>query len=175
MWQNSEKSNELFLRKLLNGHTKNQFISLIFVEIHPILESCDWLKNPAIWLTKRILGHISGTRIFTEMNFVQAYKNYKTKLIFITDQINKKIKNWEKNWTFLYIQRTLGLAYFSHFWGKTWFSKNQALSHIIPHGPLRPCWVPEKTEEPVPRKLLKRRTGRPFIWENKSIEWHCCR
>ena len=74
--QKSEKPNEPLLRKLLDGHTKNQFVSLIFCEIQPILESCDWLKNPAIWLAKSILSHISGTRIFPNMKFVQAYKNY---------------------------------------------------------------------------------------------------
>ena len=76
--QKSEKPKESFLRKLLNGHTKNQYISLIFFcEIQPCLESCDWLKNPAIWLVKSILGHIWGTRIFSNMKFVQAYKNYR--------------------------------------------------------------------------------------------------
>ena len=71
--QKSEKPKESFLRKLLNGHTKNQYISLIFFcEIQPCLESCDWLKNPAIWLVKSILGHISETRIFPNMKFVQT-------------------------------------------------------------------------------------------------------
>ena len=71
--QKSEKPKESFLRKLLNGHTKNQYISLIFFcEIQPCLESYDWLKNPAIWLVKSILGHISETRIFPNMKFVQT-------------------------------------------------------------------------------------------------------
>ena len=58
--QKSVKPNEPFLRKLLDEYTKNQFIPL---------------KIPTIWLTKSILGHISGTRIFPNMYFVQAYSN----------------------------------------------------------------------------------------------------
>ena len=32
-----------------------------------------WLKNPAIWLAENILVHISGTRIFPNMGFVQEH------------------------------------------------------------------------------------------------------
>ena len=32
-----------------------------------------WLKNPAIWLAENILAHISGTRIFQNMGFVQEH------------------------------------------------------------------------------------------------------
>ena len=81
------------------------------------------------------------------------------------DQSDKKIKNWEKNWTFLYIQGTLGLAYFCYFWGKTWFSKNLPLSYTTPHGPLTLCWVPGKTKLPIPKKLLNRRTDRPYSYD----------
>ena len=56
--------------------TKTSLIHLFLCEIQPILESCEWLKNLAIWLTKRILDLISGTRIFPNMKFVQAYSNY---------------------------------------------------------------------------------------------------
>ena len=33
------------------------------------------------------------------------------------------------------------------------------------HGFLTPCWVPEKTKEPIPRKLPKRRTDRPYSYD----------
>ena len=38
----------------------------------------------------------------------------------------KKLKNWEKKTklSYIYIQRTLGLAYFPHFKSKTLFLKN---------------------------------------------------
>ena len=40
-----------------------------------------WLKNPAIWLAENILAHISGTRIFPNMGFVQEHsKWYKSSL-----------------------------------------------------------------------------------------------
>ena len=32
-----------------------------------------WLKNPAIWLAENILAHISGTKIFPNMGFVQEH------------------------------------------------------------------------------------------------------
>ena len=63
--QKSEKPNEPFLRKLLDGHTKNQFIALISL--------WDTANFRVQWL---MLGDISGTRIFPNMTFVQAYKNY---------------------------------------------------------------------------------------------------
>ena len=47
---------------------------------------------------------------------------------------------------------------FPIFGEKHFFSKNQALSHTTPHGPLTPCRVSEKTNEPIPRKLPDRRT-----------------
>ena len=48
--QKAEKPNEPFLRKLLEGQTKIQFIPLISSWDTANLESCDWLKNPAIWI-----------------------------------------------------------------------------------------------------------------------------
>ena len=32
-----------------------------------------WLENPAIWLAENILAHISGTKIFQNMGFVQEH------------------------------------------------------------------------------------------------------
>ena len=55
---------------------KTSLFHYFLCEIQPILESCDWLKSSAIWLAKSLLGHILGTRIFPNMRFVQAYKNY---------------------------------------------------------------------------------------------------
>ena len=57
--KNQKNFNESFLRKMMEGHTKNQFISLISLWDFRVL----WLKNPTIWLAKSILGHISSTRI----------------------------------------------------------------------------------------------------------------
>ena len=98
------------------------------------------------------------------MKFVQAYKITVIQS-FIIDQTDKKIKNWEKNWTFLYIQRTLGLAYFPHFGGKTFFSKNLALSYTAPHGPLTPSWVPEKNLRANSMKTSEQKDRQTlFIW-----------
>ena len=76
------------------------------------------------------------------------------------------MKNWEKKRIFLYIPIHFpGLGFFPQFGGKTWFSRNLALSYTTPPGPLTLCWVPEKTKEPIPRKLLNKRTGRPNSYD----------
>ena len=72
--QKLEKPNGLFLRKLLGGHTKNQFISLISLWDTASFE-IDW-KILQSWLAKSILGHISQNGIVPNMKFVQAYSNY---------------------------------------------------------------------------------------------------
>ena len=89
------------------------------------------------------------------MKFVQVDKNY-SNIFFIIGQIDKKIKNWEKK---------LNFPIHSHFGGKTWFSKNVAVSYTTPHGPLTPGSVPEKTNESIPRKCLNRRTDRPYSYD----------
>ena len=53
----------------------------------------------------------------------------------------------------------LFLAHFSHFGGQNIISKR---SSSVMHGPLRPCWVPEKTTEPIPRKILDGRMDRSY-------------
>ena len=50
------------------------------------------------------------------------------------------------------------LVYFPHFLCKKKSCQKSALSRIIRHGPLTPCRVSEKTNEPIPRKLLDRMT-----------------
>ena len=57
-----------------------------------------------------------------------------------------------------------GLAHLGHFWlflviFARWrfFPKNPTLSHITRYGPLTPCYVSEKTNEPILRKLTDRR------------------
>ena len=50
---------------------------------------------------------------------------------------------------------------FWHIFGaKRFFKKNPALSGTLRHGPLTPCRVSEKTNEPIPRKLPDRRKDR---------------
>ena len=51
-----------------------------------------WLKNPAIWLAKNILAHISGTKIFPNIGSVQNTANninfhYRSNSEKINDQI----------------------------------------------------------------------------------------
>ena len=73
--QKPEKPNEPFLRKLLDGYTKNQFFQLISssnTDNFRVLRLIEKSNN----LTKSNLGHISGIRISPNLKFVQAYSNY---------------------------------------------------------------------------------------------------
>ena len=79
----------------------------------------------------------------------------------------EKIKELRKKLNFPINLKNPRLGLFSHFWGKTLFSRNLPLSCTTPQGPLTPCWVPEKTKEPIPRKLQNRRTDRPY-WNEPS-------
>ena len=53
-------------------------------------EKKSWFAIPAIWLAKRILVWVSGTRFFPNMGFVQEYSkdfNYRTNSGEINDHI----------------------------------------------------------------------------------------
>ena len=47
--------------------------------------------------------------------------------------------------------------FLGHFYPTAIFSKKIRLCHTIIYGPLTPCYVSEKTNEPIPRKLTDRR------------------
>ena len=146
------------------GTTKAGFFHLFLREIQPILESCDWLKNPAIWLAKSILGHISGSRIFPNMKLVQAYNNY-SNITFIIDQIEKKLKNWKKNLNLPIYSKNPRLGLFSPFWGQSIIFKKIWLCHAQHHmGTWHHIDFQKKTKEPVPRKLPNRMTDRPYSY-----------
>ena len=72
------------------------FINFFLRCLQPVLESCNWLKNPAIWLAKSISDDISETRIFPNMTFLIKYTRIAVIQTFIIDHTDKKIKNWEK-------------------------------------------------------------------------------
>ena len=52
------------------------------------------------------------------------------------------------------------LAHFPHFLGKNNIFKKSALSRTTRQGPRTLCWVLEKTNEPIPRKLPDWKTER---------------
>ena len=165
MCQKSQKPNEPFLRKTDVRHTpKTSLFHKFLREIQPILESCDWLKNPAIWLAKSILGHISGSRIFPNMKLVQAYNNY-SNITFIIDQIEKKLKNWKKNLNLPIHSKNPRLGLFSPFWGQIIIFKKIWLCHAQHHmGTWHHIDFQKKTKEPIPRKHPNRRTDRPYSY-----------
>ena len=123
-----------------------------WTDTQQVLESCDWLKNLAIWLARSILGHISGTRIFPNIKLVQPYCNY-SNINFNFSPNWEKIKELRKNSNFPIHSKIPRLGLFSRFWGGT------------SHEPLTPCWVSEKTKEPIQRKLPNRRTDRPHSYD----------
>ena len=47
--------------------------------------------------------------------------------------------------------------FLGHFYQTVIFSKKIRLCHTIIYGPLTPCYVSGKTNEPIPRKLTDRR------------------
>ena len=59
-----------------------------------------WLKNPAIWLTENILAHISGTKILSNMEFVQEHR-----------------------------KKNQFLAHFPYFGGKSFSTKSGSVTH----------------------------------------------
>ena len=67
----------------------------------------------------------------------------------------------KNNDMFLKSPKTMFLG---HFWSfmpdGDFFQKNPALSHTAVYGSLTPCYVSEKTNQPIPRKLTDRRMDR---------------
>ena len=55
----------------LHQYAKNQAFSLFYAR------DISQLKNTAIWLVESILDHVSETRIFPRIGFVQEYNNIK--------------------------------------------------------------------------------------------------
>ena len=98
------------------------------------------------------MGHISGTRIFPNIKLVQPYCNY-SNINFNFSPYWEKIKELRKNPNFPIHSKIPRLGLFSRFWGGT------------SHEPLTPCWVSEKTKEPIQRKLPNRRTDRPHSYD----------
>ena len=149
------------MEKLLDRQTKNLFI--------PLISFWDTVNFKVLRLIEKSLnlidqGHISGRRIFPNMKFVQAYSNY--------NNINFHYRpNWEKiielrkktKLSYIYVQRTLGLAYFPHFRVKHCFQKIW-LSCTTRRGLLTSSWGPGKFKEPIRRKLPNRRTNRPYSY-----------
>ena len=49
------------------------------------------------------------------------------------------------------------------------------MSYTTPHGPLTPCGVPEKPKEPILRKLLNRKTDRPYSYDPSGHGQESCK
>ena len=172
MCQNSKQSNETFKKKLLDGRTKNLFILLISLWNTVKFRVLRLVEKSQNLIDQEHLDHISGTRNFPNMKFVQAYSNY-SNMNFHYRPNWEKIKKLRKKakLSYIYIQRTLGLTYFPILGQNIFFFFNLALSCTTRHGPLTPCWVPEKTKEPIRRKLPNRRTDRPYSYVLPFWPW----
>ena len=98
--------------------------------------------------------------ISQELDFSQVKdlcKNTANIIKFLYRQIQKKLK---QNFPINSKNPVFGPFWpiFPIFWGKRFFKKNLALPRTTRHGPITPCWVSEKTNEPIPRKLPDWRT-----------------
>ena len=85
-----------------------------------------------------------------------------------------KIPDKTNDINFLKSPKTMFLGHFSPFlvifaqWG--FFPKNRALSHTTIYKPLTPCCISEKTNEPIPRKLMDRwKDGRMDGWTDPIL------
>ena len=135
------------MRKLLDGHNKNHFIPLIFSWDPSNFIVLRLIEKSHNLISQEHFGPYLWNQNFPNMKFVQAYSNYSNTNSHYRPNW-EKIKELRKKNNF----RTLVLAYFRHLGGKTLFSQNLALSFTTLHGPQTPCWVIEKTKEPIPRK-----------------------
>ena len=97
LYQHAKKKTvHIFLLFILQIQT-TRLVMPIFNNVHPknfqstfnlceLLSTCkksgyfvelfwryNWLKNPTIWLGENILAHISGTKIFSNLGFVQEH------------------------------------------------------------------------------------------------------
>ena len=95
-----------------------------------------------------------------EPNFSQVWdlcKNTANNISFLSGPNSEK-SNW------LYFPINSKHIIIGPFLEQTFLSKNLALSHTTTHGPLTQCWVSEKNNEPIPRKLPN---GRMEGWTDR--------
>ena len=76
LWQKLEKPNEPFLRKLLDGHTKNQFISLISLWDTSSFRVLQLIEQSHKLIGQEHFGPYLRNQSFPKMKFTQAYKSY---------------------------------------------------------------------------------------------------
>ena len=113
--------------------TKSGFLIILFY-------GYSWFKNPAIWLAESILAHISGTRFFQNMGFVQQCKKFSNKF--------KKLYFW---------------PIFPIFGSKIFFSKNLAVTHNTTWASNTMLSSRKKTNEPNPKKTAGQKDGQTLI------------
>ena len=125
--QNSEKPNEPFLRKLLDGLTKNQFAPLISLWDTANFRILWFIENCRNLVGEKNFRHIWGTKIFPNMKFVQAYKNYSNinfhyrPNLWKNKELSKKLNFLQEPWTWS-IFLILGAK---HDFQKTWLCHTQ--------------------------------------------------
>ena len=106
-------------------------------------------------MAESILAHISESRFYPSMGFVQEYSKYFK--IFLTDQIQKKLTTKFSN----KFNKNLFFAHFGPifpiFGAKKIFLENPVLSRTALYGFLAPCQNLEKVNDTIQRKRPDRR------------------
>ena len=143
-----KKFDQVLIYVNLYQHAKNQAIYMV-----------DWKILQSGWL--RTFWSISQEQKFSQIwdLFRNTANNisfhYTIKPVKINDHI------------FQYIQKTLFLAHFwsifTSFGAKNFFPENPALSRTTSYKFLALCQNSEKTKDTIPKKLLDRRTDRPYF------------
>ena len=126
-----------------------------------------WLKNPAIWLAKNILAHLSRTKNFPNMGFVQ--KHIKKQILIITDQIQEKLMTKCSNklkkpcfWTILG-------PFYQLLWGNI-FLESPALPGTTSYGFLATWQNFAKINDAVPKNPLDRQKARRKAWRTGQTD-----
>ena len=114
--KNQENLMSHFSENYWRNTTKNSLFHYFLCEIQPILESWDWLKNPAIWLAMSIFAQ-SQKPEFSQIWNLFNHARITVIQTFIIDHTDKKIKNYEKKLNFSIHSKKPGLGLFFPFWG----------------------------------------------------------
>ena len=136
-------------------------VSLIHAYLHAKIKVrykfiCEILTIKEYW---NLIGWEPFLAINWELDFFQAC-SFRRMLMNHMNAHFSQIPEKTNDVIFLESPKTL-------FWGQFWsflpvgdFFQKIWLSHTTLYGPLTPCQVPEKTNEPIPRKLMNRQKDR---------------
>ena len=133
--------NQLLISINLYQHSRKRAFSSLY--------SAYIVNLKILQLAKTILAHL-GKHIFSKHRI--SARIQQIIWTFFTNQIQKQLMTRFSNKS----KPPLFLTHFPNFWDN--FFRKIRFSCTTIHRPLTPCWVSEKTNQPIPRKLPNGRT-----------------